>query len=60
MRAASVLELTRHLRCTEHLSPYCRHCKHSSAWEKLIVEVESSADPGIHFAQVDCVPGGGA
>jgi thiol-disulfide isomerase/thioredoxin len=48
------------VRFIEFFSPYCSHCKHfKPTWEKLVAEVEKSADPGIHLAQVDCVADGG-
>ncbi|KAF9236400.1 thioredoxin-like protein [Melanogaster broomeanus] len=43
----------------EHFSPYCGHCRHfESTWNELVGHFESKADPGVHFAQVDCTVNG--
>ncbi|KAI8984891.1 thioredoxin-domain-containing protein [Trametes punicea] len=39
----------------EHFSPYCSHCRRfAPTWKQLVEETEKKADPGIHFAQVNC------
>jgi thioredoxin domain-containing protein 5 len=40
----------------EHFSPYCHHCRDfAPTWSKLIEDSKESSDPGIQFAQVNCV-----
>ncbi|KIJ19745.1 hypothetical protein PAXINDRAFT_165999 [Paxillus involutus ATCC 200175] len=39
----------------EHFSPYCRHCRlFEPTWNEVVERFESKADPGVHFAQVNC------
>jgi thiol-disulfide isomerase/thioredoxin len=43
-------------RLVQYLSPYCLYCKmFEPTWRELVKEVESYANPGIKFAQVNCV-----
>jgi len=43
----------------EHFSPFCHHCRaFAPTWTELVATYEAMDDPGIQFAQVDCVVSG--
>jgi thioredoxin domain-containing protein 5 len=46
----------------KYYSPYCGHCQaFAPTWDTIVQETkESSPNPGIDFAEIDCTVYGGA